>query len=441
MRDLLLLIALLSALGIAIRYPFVGLLTWAWFTIMTPHQLAYGVYGIPINVLIAGVTVAGYILSGEVRKFKFDPITILLLAFAGWLTIAQFASLRPDDSFQYYDRFIKTLVFVLLCAQMIDTKARFNAMVWTLVVGMGYFAAKAAVFTLATLGQYRAQGFPDTVLGDNNHFGIAMATILPLILYARSQAARPIIRTGLLVLLGMTILTIIGTHSRGGFLALLVFGGFMWLQSKRKVMIASGLALAMIPAIAFMPAKWTERMSTIGEATQDASFMGRVDAWVINAKLAAKYPLTGAGLRNGYNEEIAATVDTKRAKSAKAAHSIYFEVLGGAGIVGLLIYLGIFATAILECWRLERHHANKGAHPWKGQFAYYAQISIFVFAAGGASVSMEMWDGYLMVIALVAALSHMTLGNVKERGYALKEFARTKRSALARPDAPLGERA
>lgn len=419
MRDAILLSFTALCLVAALRHPFAGLLTWAWFTLMTPHQAAFGVYGVPLNVIIAGVTVAAYIVSGEISKFRFDAVTCLIVAFAGWLTLSQIFSLDPESSAPYYDRFIKTLLFVVLCAQMASGKLRFNALVWTLVAAIGFFAAKGAVFTMATLGQYRVQGLPNTVLEDNNHFGIAVATILPLILYLRSESANIWVKRGLLALFCLAVIAIIGTHSRGAFIALLAFGGLFWFRARRKFAILAGLILIMAPTVAFMPGKWSERMMTIGEATQDESFMGRVDAWVINWKLAGEHPVTGAGLRNSYQKEIAQTVDIERAETAKAAHSIYFEVLGGAGFIGLAIYLSMFAVSFFAAWRVYLSRKDPKLAPWKWRFAYYAQMSLVVFAIGGASTSMEMWDGYLIVIALIAALSKMAAAERKPVGFAL----------------------
>ncbi len=422
MRDLILLGFIGFCLAAAIRYPFAGLLTWAWFTLMTPHQAAYGVYGIPLNLVIAGVTIASYVVSAEFTKFKLDKITGLVIAFAGWLTLSQSFSLDPDHSAIYFDRFIKTLLFVVLCAQMARDKLRFNALVWTLVASIGFFAAKGAVFTIVTFGQFRVQGMPQTILEDNNHFGIAVATILPLILYLRSEASRAWLRHALLVLFCLSIIAIVGTHSRGAFLALAAFGGVFWIRAKHKLSILAGLTLLLVPTIAFMPAKWTDRMTTISEATQDASFMGRVDAWVINMKLAEQNPFTGAGLRNSYQRDIAKTVDPKRAERAKAAHSIYFEILGGAGYAGFLLYFSVLAAAFVTAWRIYLDGKKTQGRSWKSNFAFYAQISLVVFAVGGASTSMEMWDGYLIVIALIAALRNMTPATIRNPGYALDKF-------------------
>lgn len=433
MRDMVLLSFVVICLIITLRYPFVGILTWAWFTLMTPHQAAFGLTGIPVNAIIAGVTLIAVFASKELWRFRLDSISGLILALAGWLTISQTFSLDAEYSAPYYDRFMKALVFIFMVSQMASDKLRFHALIWVLVIAIGFFAAKGAVFTVATLGQHHVMGMPHTVLEDNNHFGIATATILPMILYLHSQAARPWVRRGLLVLFGMSIVAIIGTQSRGAFIALVVFAGFFWLRSQRKMTILAGLFLIMAPTIAFMPAKWTDRMSTISEASKDSSFMGRVDAWIINAKLAAENPVTGVGLRNSYQKKIAMTVDLTRAERARAAHSIYFEVLGGAGYIGLGIYLMLFANAFFSARTIYQRRSDPAVAPWQSGFAYHAQISLIVFAVGGASISIEMWEGYLVVIALIAALTRQMPKNERTPDHAFRDMRtaslRRKRAA------------
>lgn len=412
MRDALLLIFVIACLIAAMRYPFVGILTWAWFALLTPHQMAYGVYGLPLNVIIAGATLTSIGLSGEWRRFRLDRITALLIAFAFWLSISQIFSIEPKNSALYFDRFIKLLVFVILVAQTANDRLRFHTLVWMMVICMGYFAAKGALFTLLTLGQFHVQGLENTILEDNNHMGIALATTLPLILFLLGESKHRIVRAGLAILFALTIVAILGTQSRGAFVALVVFAGFFWLRSKRKLSILAGLSLILVPAIIFMPSKWYERMGTIAAASEDASFMGRVDAWVINTKLALAHPITGAGLRNSYQPDIAAQVDPERAESAKAAHSVYFEVLGGAGFVGLMIYLSLLASAFLAARSLHSRHRAPTADSSAARFGYFAQIALIVFCVGGATVSLEMWDGYLLIIALIAALTKVEKAGV-----------------------------
>lgn len=405
MRDLLILLVVFASVAATLRYPFVGILAWAWFTLMTPNQLGYGAFGVPLNLVIAAATMGSIVINGGLKNFRADPVTLALVLFAGWLTISQWFSLDADQSAQYYDRFIKTIVFILLAIQMTTTRLRAHALLWMLVISVGYFGAKGGLFTLATLGQYRVQGIEDTVLADNNHLGIAMATMLPLVAYLREQSARAIVRRGLEGLFVLMLIAVIGTQSRGAFISLVVFAAFYWLYSKHKLAIIAAFVAIATPTLFMMPSKWFDRMATIGTATEDESFMGRVNAWRINFRFAQENPVTGAGLRVPYDADMVRTIEPGLAEGAKAAHSIYFEMLGGTGFVGLLIFLTTLAVAILTAMATARR--DKGANPdvatWKGRFAYYAQISLITFCVGGASVSLEMWDGYWIVIALIAA--------------------------------------
>lgn len=406
MRDALLLLFVIVALAGALRFPFAGVLLWAWFSLMTPHQLAYGVYGLQLNLIVAAVTLVALGAHGWFGRFRFDMSTVLIVAFAGLLLISQLFSLDPKNSGQYVDRFLKILLFAVLCVQTANTKLRLHALVWMLVVSIGYFGVKGALFTIVTLGRYHVFGPPNTVLEDNNQLGIALASILPLILYLRGQSTVAAARFALVAGFGLTVLCILGTQSRGAFVALLVYCGYFFLRSKRKLALAAGLGVVLATGVAFMPAAWIERMQTIGAADQDASFLGRVNSWIINTKLAVAHPLTGAGLRNAYEPEIAKTVAPKLAAEARAAHSIYFEILGGAGFLALGVYLGLFALAFFQTGALSAREPPGSASvkaPWITEFAKAAQISLAVFCVGGASVSMEMWDGYWIVIALVAA--------------------------------------
>src|SRR5690606_985526 len=100
---------------------------------------------------------------------------------------------------------------------------------------------------------------------------------------------------------------------------------------------------------------------------------------------------------------------------AKAAHSIYFEMLGGAGFVGLAFYLALLAAAFFKSASLQQLRDASGARDWRARFGYYAQISLAVFCVGGASTSLEMWDGYLIIIALTASVGRLA-STVAPRG-------------------------
>ncbi|WP_306253946.1 putative O-glycosylation ligase, exosortase A system-associated [Parvularcula sp. IMCC14364] len=404
MRDLLLILFILSSLGITLRYPFVGILLWAWFTLATPQQAAYAAASLPLNTLIAGVTFIAFFLHQEYERVRLNPLMILLAVFGFWLWIAQTQSLDPGFSGEFYSRFIKIIIFIMLCMIMVTTRLRFHALLWLFAIVMGFYGAKGGVYTLLTFGQRIYFGLEDTVLYDNNHMGIALAVTLPLFLYLQGQAASLHLKRGIQVVLLLSIIAILGTHSRGAFVALGVFAGMILIRSWRNMIIgAAALAIIVPVGLNLLPDVWKDRMATIQNADEDASFLQRVDAWVINYELAQAHPLTGAGLRNSYQQAIANQVEPYR--DARAAHSIYFEIMGGTGFVGLAIYLLLLGTAVLMAFLASRKYRHAETGKWRADFALNAVASLAIFGVAAASVSLEMWEGYLIIMALIGSLA------------------------------------
>ena len=429
MRDLLLIAFIAGGLLVAFRYPFAGLLLWAWFTLATPHQAAYLAGQLPLNMVIAAVTLIAFFWHGEFARVRLTPLSWILLAFTAWLGVSQAFSLWPENSAEPADRLLKIMIFVFLCSVTTTSRLRFHALLWVFALVMGFHGAKGGAFTLATLGQGRYEGIPNTILYDNNHMGIALAASLPIFFYLARQSKERLVRWGVGLVIALTVIGIIGTHSRGALLALVALGGWMWLRSDRKI-LGAGLAVVLgLAALPVLPENWTERMETIAEAGEDASFQGRLDAWTINAKLAQAHPLTGAGLRNSYESWISSQVS---GLTPRAAHSVYFEILGGMGFVGLALYLAMLGYGILTAMRSERLYAHDPGGRWRSRFARQAQASLIVFCVGGASVSLEMWEGYLLVIALVGALARIDLAASTDR--LSFEVQRVRRRAARRPE-------
>ena len=124
---------------------------------------------------------------------------------------------------------------------------------------------------------------------------------------------------------------------------------YFWLASSHKLTLAACAMAIGLAGWSVLPDRWMQRMSTVQEADQDASFQGRVDAWRFAINAASSRPL-GVGFSGTedvvvfgqYLPDPEATFNQGR-----AAHSIYFQVLGDHGFVGLGLFLAMMASA----WR------------------------------------------------------------------------------------------
>ena len=430
MRDLILSGCILGLLPVILRYPACGLLTWEWFSLLSPHQQVYGfAQGQPFGLLIAAATIGGWLMSRERKRWTPDAMPWLMLLFLAWITFNSFFAPYPDWSWPLWNRTARIFVFVFLVFVLMNTKARIHAMIWVLVISIGYFGVKGGAFTLKNGGGAGMLGPPDSILGDNNQLALAVVFTLPLLNYLRMHTRSGLIRAGAAAALGLQILMVFGSYSRGGVIALGVCLAISWWRSDHKIIIAL-LALVIVAAgLNFMPHAFFDRMSTIQDASQDSSFHGRVVAWQVATLYAIEHFPFGAGFSAAQLSPIFNHYFPD--EGAHAAHSIYFEVLGDHGFPALGIYLLMLVFGLRNCSVVMRQTRGQPGLRWANDLARMMQVSIISFCVGGAALSMSYFDGFLGLLALVSTLRELTKRTVLPAG---SGTGRWSRAAVAAPD-------
>jgi putative inorganic carbon (HCO3(-)) transporter len=215
MRDIFLVVAVLIGLGFTIRSPFVGILLWVWFSIMSPQSEAFGFsQTLPLNFIIAAVTFLSWVFSKEPKHFPVHPIPILLLVFFGWTTFNSFFAFAPDFSWPYWDRLWKILALGIMISCLATNKVRIEALLWCVAVSLMYFGVKGGIFTILTGGSYRVYGPPGTIIADNNQLALALLMVLPIIEYLRSTVKVKWLSFALLACMVLTGISVLGSYSR-----------------------------------------------------------------------------------------------------------------------------------------------------------------------------------------------------------------------------------
>ncbi|TVR97338.1 MAG: putative O-glycosylation ligase, exosortase A system-associated [Rhodospirillales bacterium] len=401
MRSLVIL-GVVGLLGfLALSYPIAGLYAWGWLNMMQPHQETWGLGSARLIFVMSLVTLGAWLISKEPKTFPPTAANILLVVFTFWVIVSQIFSLVPDHSFPMTDRFVRVLIFVILCAILLTSKVRIHALIWILCISIGYFGVKGGVFTILSGGAYHVWGPTGTVISDNNHLGAALAFILPLLNYLRIQTENRWIRLGLLAAMVLVFFSVLGSQSRTAFLAVFAGLALMWWRSRHRAVLIAALLPVAIVGVTFMPDSWHERMQTIKTAEEDASFMGRVDAWVIATEVAKGNPITGGGLRVFYRQDIADAY-LLEPRESRAAHSIYFEILGGMGFVGFALFMALITLAILDSFWIRRNARSLPEYRWAWDFASMAQVSLVIYGIGGAALSLEMWQGSWLLFMLLS---------------------------------------
>jgi probable O-glycosylation ligase (exosortase A-associated) len=154
-----------------------------------------------------------------------------------------------------------------------------------------------------------------------------------------------------------------------------------------------------------MPQALWDRMSTISVAESDPSFQGREVAWQVAYRYAADHFPFGAGF---YGPQLAPVFHTYfPLEQPHAAHSIFFQVLGEHGFIGIGIYLLLLVTALLKCSRVNRAAHDQPQLGWASELASMIQISLFVFCVAGAGLSMAYYDVFVICVSLLVPLGEI----------------------------------
>ena len=79
MRDVIIVAIVMLAAVLALRRPWIGVLSWTWLSIMNPHRFAYGFsYDAPLAAIAAGSTLVGLLATRERDSpFKGAPVAWL----------------------------------------------------------------------------------------------------------------------------------------------------------------------------------------------------------------------------------------------------------------------------------------------------------------------------------------------------------------------------
>jgi len=277
------------------------------------------------------------------------------------------------------------MIFVAM--MLITNRFRLHVLVWTIAVSIGFYGVKGGIFTIVHGGVHRVQGPEGSFFGGNNETGLALAMTIPLMYYLYRESTRAYVRLGLVVAMLLTALAAIGTQSRGALLGMSAMGAMLWWKSRQKVLMALLGAAGVAAVYAFMPQEWYDRMSTIQTYEDDASALGRLDSWKFSINLASSR-FFGGGF-----EAFAGRTDS---------HSIYFQVLGHHGFVGLGLFLALGVFTWMGASHIRRRTEKTPDMDWMATLARMVQVSLIAYASAGAFLGMAYFDyAYNLVLIVV----------------------------------------
>lgn len=409
MRDFVVFAVVMGCLPTAFRRPFIGLLLFSWLAYMRPQDLCWSfARGMRFSFYVGLVMVAGWFVNeSQVRKFwRLDIRTGLIVALVIVTTVSLSIAQRSfGDTYvaRYFFEFIKIVVVALFTTGQVDTKRRLRVLLWTICGCLAFYGVKGGVIGVLTGGSPILRG-PGGMLEDNNDFALALTMNIPLLFYLGRTEEKVWVRrlTDLGVVL--TLITILLTHSRGGFLAATATLLVMAWRSRRLVQAAGVMALTAVMFFAFAPDHVIERIASIGQGSADSSANARLQAWAAAFRMIEDSPFLGVGMRNFQYQF--SSVDGVEAgqQMAYVAHNSYLQIWAETGTPGFLIYMVMLGSVFWACGHVRRLARLRPDLKWIRNYALMFEATTVGFMVGAVFLNRGHFDLIYHWLALTSCM-------------------------------------
>jgi probable O-glycosylation ligase (exosortase A-associated) len=412
LRDIALTLFILGLLPFILARAWVGVLVWTWIGLMNPHKLTFGfARDFPFALIVGVATLVAILISSERgRRLPLTPVTTTLIAFVLWMSVTTLFALYPDAAWTQWNKVMKIQLMVFVTLLVMQSRERIQWMVWVTVGSLAFYGIKGGLYTLRGGGTGMVLGPPGGFIEGNTEISLAITIVVPLMIYLMTTNSRRWVRFGFGAAVALCAVAVIGSYSRGGLIAILAMGALLWLKSRKK----AGLTLilvAIIPLILLlMPSEWYGRMATIQTYEQDPSAMGRINSWRFAINLANDHPFTGGGFDAFQKDAFQRWAPDPN--DFHDSHSIWFQVLGMHGYVGLAIYLLLWWLT----WRCANDIISTcKTRPdlrWAGDLAAMIQVALVGFWAGGSFLGLAYFDLPYILLALLVLTQRVVAAEI-----------------------------
>jgi len=303
-----------------------------------------------------------------------SKMVLSYILFFVWAAFSYFYSINPTEVLVNLPRHLNTVLMVFFIGIFIygiKNRNRFFAWVITLILGIEVYAVfQEAFMMIETSGTVNSTALKG-VTANRNITAFSIAIKLPFVLYLVCQPSKKMIQAAFLVLLTFSLLSISIIQSRASYVAtgvilvsFLAFciNFFKQTQKKRWLWNAAyfitPLVLALLINSAYFSNKGAnalDRASTISVSTNDGSVNKRLRYYSDVLEQMITSPILGVGIGNWKIKSIEYDKnDIKGYVVPYHAHSDFIQLGAELGIIGFLLYLGVFVFATWYVLRLFR---------------------------------------------------------------------------------------
>lgn len=415
--------------------PFWALMGFSIVAFLAPQEHFPVLAPLRLALLTASVAVLTYLFDRFIHQ---RPITVLTseiwvtAGLVGWAIFTVPLSYWPGRSFSFLvDLYLKSVVIFWLLSNTVNTLPRLRQVAWGLSLMTAPMAATAVgnfvsgyFITAVAYPVRRIAGYDAPLTANANDLALMLNLLLPFSVALLLVTRRLLLRAVLVLIIGLDVVAVILTFSRGGFLTLAtILVMYLWKFRSRPerawIWAALLLAAACVP---LLPSEYIERVSTITriEADETGSAQVRWNDTVAAVRFFLANPIIGAGIGMNFW-----ALNHERGFGG-VTHNAYLEYAVELGIPGLILFLLLLVGCIKAAGVAQRRSAEAMASRDLFYLAEGIQISLLAFSVGALFLAV----GYLLYFYYVAglAVAVKTISTGRDRDTAL-HLDQVKRSS------------
>jgi probable O-glycosylation ligase (exosortase A-associated) len=403
------------------RIAFGALVAFTGILILSPQVWFPVLKSLRIALVAAGLAIVAQLLDRAVRSHSSDRLhkeIVIGFCLVGWAALTIPLSYWPGGSVEVLtDHFIKAIAFFWLIGTVITNDDRLKLFLWLLVVSSIPLAFTAAQNYQAGEFLQVPNGAAQRIAGYNvggsgltanpNDLALMLNLLIPfaaaLIMTSRSVLARAVAAGAL----ALSIVAVILTFSRAGFLTLVAMG-IVGLASmvRRRPLIAIVTVLVLAVSSALMPKGYSERLATITNISADTtgSAQGRWNDLTVAVGIVAQNPLVGVGL--GQN---VLALNEHRGETWREIHNVYLQYAVDLGLPGLGLFLWLFVALFRTAGRVRRRAAREPVIRNVGIVAGSVQAALVGFAVAAFFHPVAYQFYFFCIAGLALAVRNVSL--------------------------------
>lgn len=298
-----------------------------------------------IGVAAFGMGLVSLFDRGRLRFRAPSMFLLVTLLFVGWGAATYFWSIVPAVTLSRIVTFAQLVVLVWLVHQVARTDRDRDLLMQAFVLGCYLIIAIGVAVFVGSGGT----AFRDVGSFNANGFAIVSALAIPMAWGLVLRRTFPALQIVNAVYPLAAMAAVVLAASRGGLLTSMVALAIIPLTLGRLRVWQRLLLFAVVTAIAWSAFVWVPqvvpnieqniaRLAEIDDELVGGTLTGRTNIWAGGLEVFASSPLVGVGL-GGFNAAVEPIIGRPR-----SPHNAFLSVAVGAGLVGLLLFVVLFAV-------------------------------------------------------------------------------------------------